>query len=221
MSLFALAVALLLVLAIAVIAIPLRRARSLTSTTMVTAVAVPLLAIGLFFLISDGPPGSVSREGLATPDSNQLLEVLGNRVRENPEDVTAWEFLGRTYFTLGQYESAASAYAEAWRRTEDPGNPLKLAYAESQLLSQRDAVTGFAGQLIEQILADEPDNARALMYGGLAAEIRGQPELARERWHRLIQQQPPEPIANVVRERLAALDNVPNSGPDEPKADVR
>lgn len=221
MSPFWLAATLLLALSFFILAIPMWRARSLTLTTAATVVGVPLLAIGLFFLRSEVPPESGSRESLATPDANQVLGVLSSRVHENPEDVTAWEFLGRTYFTLGQYENAASAYAEVWQRTKSPGNPLKLAYAESQLLSQRDAVTGFAGQLIEQVLEEEPDNARALMYGGLAAELRGQPDLARERWHRLIRQQPPEPIANVVRERLAELDNGPKSTVNEPDVEAR
>lgn len=181
------------------LAISLWRARALNISTLLVSAGTPALAMGLFVALGGPPP---------TVDDREMTESLTDEVHRNPDNVEAWENLGRIYFVNGAYENAAAAYEEAWRRTETPETNLKLAYAESSLLAQRDTVTGLAGQLIEQVLAEDPENSRALLYGAMAAETKGDATLARDRWQRLLAQNPPEQIAAIVRERLSAIDSL-------------
>lgn len=202
MSLFWAIVCAMALLSLMVLTVPLWRARVLTASTSTAAISVPIASLLLFAALGGAPP----ERDVHAVEASELLHALTQHVREHPDDITAWEHLGRAYFAMGQYVESAAAYEESWRRTLAPSVTLKLAYAEANLLSQRDSVAGLAGELIEQVLAEDPENSRALMYGGLAAELRGDNAIARERWQRLMAQKPPEQIANIVRERLAALD---------------
>ena len=181
------------------LAVPLWRLRALNRTTLAISLAIPALATALFLALSEYPPEIADVAG--------AIEALTSQLREHPENVATWEQLGGIYFIDGKYNDAATAYAEAWRRSSAPAPSLKLAYAEASLLAQRDTVSGLAGQLIEQVLIDEPDNSRALLYGAMAAETRNDPSLARQRWRRLLDQHPPEQIAQIVQERLDALES--------------
>ena len=53
--------------------------------------------------------------------------------------------LARSYMVLGQYDKGQDSYREAWKRTPEPDNELKVAYAESQILSDRAALEAKLG----------------------------------------------------------------------------
>jgi cytochrome c-type biogenesis protein CcmH len=100
-----------------------------------------------------------------------------------------------------------------------PDNDLKLSFAESLVLTDRTMLTGDAGRLIEEVLVAEPNNLKALWYGGLVAQELGREEELRARWTRLLQLGIPEELANVVRAQLARLTpavtgNGPVANPD-------
>jgi cytochrome c-type biogenesis protein CcmH len=86
-----------------------------------------------------------------------------------------------------------------------PDNDLKLEYAEAQVLNDRAALSGEAGKLFEEVVAAEPDNAKALWYGGLAALEAGREDDVKARWTKLLRLDPPEEVAQIVRQQLAAL----------------
>jgi cytochrome c-type biogenesis protein CcmH len=106
---------------------------------------------------------------------------------------------------LGDYVDAQNAFAEAWERTPVPDNELKLALAEAQVLADRSTLGGQAGELIEQVLREEPGNPKALWYGGQRALGIGDEAQARIRLTRLLQLGPPEEIAQILRAQLAQL----------------
>lgn len=141
----------------------------------------------------------------ALPDVAAMVGGLAQRLSENPDDVTGWSMLGRSYIAMGRYPDARDAYREAWTRTPVPGTELKLALAEAEALSDPDALRGEAGRLFEEVLAAEPGNDKALWYGGLAALQSGQHDLVRQRWTALLAIGVPEAMAAVMREQLAAL----------------
>jgi cytochrome c-type biogenesis protein CcmH len=113
--------------------------------------------------------------------------------------------LGRSYLELGDYELARRALQEAWSRTASPDTELRLLYAESLLLTDPQTGLTTAGELIDQVLADAPDNQQALWWGGLVAVQRDQRGLAVERWSRLLATNPPPEVAEVLREQIIAL----------------
>jgi cytochrome c-type biogenesis protein CcmH len=83
-------------------------------------------------------------------------------------------------------------------------------------------LTGDAGRLVEEVLAAQPGNPKALWYGGLVALELGQQDAARSRWTSLLALNLPEEVAEVVRMQLAALggamSRAPASGQASPTA---
>jgi cytochrome c-type biogenesis protein CcmH len=138
-------------------------------------------------------------------EGGRLVAELSARLEREPDDVEGWLLLARSYMVLGQYENGRGAYREAWNRTPEPDNELKVAFAESQVLSDRAALGGDAGRLFEEVLAVEPGNPKALWYGGLVALELGREDLVKQRWSRLLELDPPDEIATMLRTQLAAL----------------
>jgi cytochrome c-type biogenesis protein CcmH len=139
------------------------------------------------------------------PPVDQMTQALADRLARQPDDPEGWQLLGRSYVALGNYPGAVDAYQQAWARVANPDNSLKLALAEALTLTDQRNLLGEAGELVEAVLQDEPRNARALWYGGLAALLGERPEVATDRWRLLLTLSPPEPVARALRERLTAL----------------
>ena len=196
--------ALLCAAAVAFLLWPLWRHRKTSGRWSVlgiaTALAVVPLAAGLYVTVSnwDFEGGEQTAEGM------QLVQELARRMRENPEDVEGWRLLGRSYMQLGQPLQARNAFREAWVRTPNPDNDLKVSFAEAMVRTDGSLLLGDAGRLFEEVLEDEPDNVRALLYGGFAARELGAEREWRARWNRLLELGAPEPLARALREELAA-----------------
>ena len=141
----------------------------------------------------------------APAEQIEMVAQLAARMTENPDDVEGWLLLGRSYMVLGQYVLARQAYAEAWARTPAPDTALKLSFAEASILSDRAALGGEAGRLVEEVLAAEPGNPGALWYGGLVAIELGRHDAACTRWSALLATNPPAEVAEVLRPSIASL----------------
>jgi cytochrome c-type biogenesis protein CcmH len=66
-------------------------------------------------------------------------------------------------------------------------------------------ITPQAAQLFDDALALEPENPKALLYGGFGAAARGDRALARSRWEALKALHPPAQIEQMLDDRIAAL----------------
>jgi cytochrome c-type biogenesis protein CcmH len=159
------------------------------------------VAIALYSHVSNWNPDVAAR----ADEGTRLIAQLAERMRSTPDDVQGWQLLANSYIALGRYQEAAEAYRQLWNRTPRPDNDLKVAYAESQILMNRGMLTGEAGKIIEEVLAAEPLNPKALWYGGLVALELGRADLVRTRWTSLLALKPPDRVAEVVREQLASI----------------
>ncbi|HEX5048682.1 MAG TPA: hypothetical protein VFX89_16340 [Gammaproteobacteria bacterium] len=168
-------------------------------TALAAAIVVVALAPGLYLLVSNWDSAAAGH----LAEQERMVAQLADRLRRSPDDVEGWELLARSYVTLGHYEAGRDAYGEAWKRTPAPDNELKTDFAEAQVLADRSAVAGEAGRMFEEVLAQEPNNAKALWYGGLVALETGRDQEFKARWTRLLALNPPEELANVVRQGLA------------------
>lgn len=178
-----------------------RRAQGRWSVTALAAVFVLVaLAPGLYLFVSNWDSEAAGH----LAEQERMVAQLADRLRKSPNDVEGWKLLARSYVTLGHYEAGRDAYGEAWKRTPAPDNELKTDFAEAQVLADRSAVTGDAGRMFEEVLAQEPNNAKALWYGGLVALETGRDREFKSRWTRLLALNPPEELANVVRQGLAS-----------------
>ncbi|MCG6896930.1 MAG: c-type cytochrome biogenesis protein CcmI [Thiocapsa sp.] len=182
----------------------------------VLAVAVPAAAISLYLELGEREmiphlEGTASGRGktLASPAGQDLppLEVLVERLEErlqqDPDNLEGWLMIGRTYFTMRQPERAleavSKAYALAPERTD-----VTLAYAEAIAANSNNSLEGKPAQLIEQVLAIEPDNPSARWLSGMLYYQRGQFNAAATAWQRLLDEMDPDaPEVEDVRTMIA------------------
>ena len=207
--------ALLSVAALAFVMVPLWRQRQVTGGwsplgSLVAALLIPS-AVGLYLGIGTWGGQPAPDTAAALPPMTELVESLDARLQEQPDDPAGWYLLGQSYMTLSRYADARRAFREGLARDPEPGVDMKLAFAEAETLTDPQALLGEAGQVFEEALQAEPDNPTALWYGGLAAAATQRPGVARQRWSRLLQLDPPQAMRDVLQEHLNALRGI--SGP--------
>ena len=204
--------ALLCAVAIAILVVPIVRHRHVTgrwsALGLGVAFAIVPVAFAVYAYVSNWDPVAQSHAS----EGERLVKELEERLVRSPDNVPGWALLGRSYVSLGEYEKASRALREAW--TRDPqDNEIKLDYAEAQILSDRNALGEDGGRLVEEVLAAEPANLKALWYGGHVALALGHDEDAKARWAKILQLDHPPEIEAIVRERLAALGERPEFPP--------
>lgn len=212
MSVFLILAAVLAITAAAALAWPLWTAAEGQGASprwiaLATSIAIGIGSFSLYFTLSDWEwtpaEHAAAGDGL---DFDEVLVRLEQRLAEQPGDLEGWKMLGRTRAVLGEFELAQRAYARALELTGGEDPEAMVGFAEALAMTDESAIDGEAGRLFERAASLRPDNARALWYGGIVAYRRGELEMARTRWSRLLQQNPPEQLQALLRERLAEID---------------
>jgi cytochrome c-type biogenesis protein CcmH len=179
--------------------------RSGIAATLVAAL-LPLVAFAAYFWASNWswdtgtPAGSV-----AARNPQQMVKQLQDRLVRNPDDLEGWKFLGRSATVLGDYVLARQAFGEAYTRSKGQDADAVTGYAESLVLNDEREIDGHAAELFEQALRLNPDNARALWYGGIIAYRRGDLPLAQQRWVELQNYDLPPDLRQVLAEKLSEI----------------
>lgn len=204
--------ALLSAAALAFVMVPLWRQRRVSGGwsrlgSLAAALLVPS-AVGLYLGIGTWDGQSAPDSAAALPPMIELVESLDARLQEQPDDPAGWYLLGQSYMTLSRYADARRAFREGLARDPAPGVDMKLSFAEAETLTDPQALLGEAGQIFEEALEAEPDNPTALWYGGLAAAATERPGVARRRWSRLLQLDPPQAMRDVLQQHLDALGGI-------------
>ncbi|MDH3590004.1 MAG: c-type cytochrome biogenesis protein CcmI, partial [Gammaproteobacteria bacterium] len=137
---------------------------------------------------------------------DEMVLRLEQRLQDNPEDAEGWQMLGRSYVVLSRYPEAVEAYNQARQLSGDTDVNAITGYAEALAMVRGGVVDQESAALFERALQLAPDDRKALWYGGLAAFERGQAGVARSRWQALLKLNPPEQMAQLLREQIAAAD---------------
>jgi cytochrome c-type biogenesis protein CcmH len=183
---------------------PIWRQRRTQGRWSFSALAAALVVVGLAPVLYVALSNWDLEEADHLAQQERIVAQFAERMRSAPDNLEGWKLLARSYITLGHNEAGLDAYREAWKRTPAPDTELKTDFAEAQVLVDRSALTGEAGQLFEQVLAAEPNNPKALWYGGMLALQNGRQAEFKERWSRLLALNVlPDELANVVRTELA------------------
>jgi cytochrome c-type biogenesis protein CcmH len=203
MTAFIAVAACLAALAAAAVAVPLCRHRQTRILGAIAGLAVAGAAAGLYPLWSNWDWHAPQRAA-ASPDVLAMVAKLEQRLRDNPKDLNGWLMLGRSYATLERLDDAVMAYDRA-HQLDAASAEAAVGLAEAMSLRAGGTIPPMASQLFEQAVTAEPDNPKALLYGGFAAAQRGDFAAARSRWLALKAMHPPAEIEQLLDSRLAEL----------------
>jgi cytochrome c-type biogenesis protein CcmH len=214
MSTFIVVAALMAAIAAAIVAIPLLRSKRSRMLGVVAAAIVTGAAAGLYPLWSNWDWHSpADMQAAASPDVLAMVAKLEQHLKDEPNDLAGWLMMGRSYMTLERADDAVIAFQHA----NSLGKNADAALGLGEALSVRAGgeITPQASQLFEEALQLAPDNPKALFYGGFAAALRGDTDLARQRWQALKDLHPPPQIEQMLDARLAELgpDTSPGGNP--------
>lgn len=171
---------------------------------IVIALALPLIAVGLYALL--GSPAAVLPSAVqaqrATADMEQAIAKLAAKLEQNPDNAEGWAMLARSYTSMGRWDDAERAYS---RLGPNLGNNAELLAEFAEMLVQKN--NGFDDRtrdLIGKALKLEPNNMLALFLGGGDAFAGGRHAEAVALWERLLPQlEPGGEDARMVEANIA------------------
>jgi cytochrome c-type biogenesis protein CcmH len=135
-----------------------------------------------------GSPDSLggSAGGAGTPQMDQAIAGLEKRLEAEPGNVDGWTLLGRAYRATERFDDARGALKKAFDLAPNSVEVM-VEYAEAIALTDpgRD-ITGESKALLEQALADDPKQQRALWLLGISEAQVGNYAGAITRWEALL-----------------------------------
>ncbi len=171
------------------------KSSSATITAVFLLVLIPVLAFNLYSHL--GQPKLIRQASILSEFNNaknpeeklvsieKMLTQLEQRLINEPDDVDGWLMLTNSYSTLERYPEALRAVDNLYRlRGDDP--TVLLRYADILSMTNAGIFTGRPTELISEALRLAPDNANGLWFAGLAANQRGEVEVAIKYWQRLV-----------------------------------
>jgi cytochrome c-type biogenesis protein CcmH len=179
-----------------------------------TAIALPLAAVAFYSGVSNFPwqnPQSAATappghgEGAGEESLAAAATQLEARLAANPQDSEGWRMLGRTYLVTGQAGKAVTAYERAIAIVGAQDQGLQLDLAEALVLTDDAAVQRRAKGIIDAAIKADPNNGKALWYSAVLAMRAGDNETAKSNFQKLLEQNPPPEIRQIVVEQLAGL----------------
>lgn len=179
--------------------------------TIAVAIALPLLALGLYFAYgSPRLPDQPLAARLQDPSSDQNLEALVARVearlREHPEEGEGWDAIAPVYMGWQRYGDAADAYAQAIRLLGESAKRLS-GRGEALVLANNDVVTEEARGALERAVELDQTLLEPRILLAIAKEQDGQFQAAIEDWRALLDKAPKDaPWRDMVEKKIASAE---------------
>ena len=169
-----------------------------------------LYSIAIFVFIIALPATMYTNIGAPSAGSEmasfeEMVTELDQRLRKDPDDLSGWKMLGRSYFELRNYKAAVEAFERAVKMESGSNGQTLADLGEAVWMHDQREMMSRAGDLFENALAMSPSNSKALFYSGLIAIARDDRLLAAERWETLLALSPNEEIQEILRQRIAQL----------------
>lgn len=136
---------------------------------------------------------------------DQVVKQLEERLAKQPNDAEGWRMLGRSYLITGNAGKAAQAYERAASLSSVKDPALELDLAEALVLGGDPAAQPRAKAILTEALAADPNSQKALWYEGLMAAQAGDKATAEKDWKKLLEQNPPPEIREVIVSQLASI----------------
>ena len=137
-------------------------------------------------------------------DMSALVGQLAGRLEQNPEDLSGWMLLGRSYSSMGDFKAAVGAYRKAVDLLEGRRAPMVLAeYAEALVFAAEGEITPQAAAQFRQVLEIVPSEPRARFYLGVERAQSGDLRGALNDWVALVNDAEPDaPWLRAVRQQI-------------------
>jgi cytochrome c-type biogenesis protein CcmH len=198
MNTFLVVAAVMAAIAAGAVALPLLRDRPSRLLGALLAVTVFGASAGLYPLWSNWNwRAPAQSQAAAGPDVAAMVAKLEKRLQDQPNDLTGWLMLGRSYLALNRLDDGVVAYDHAYH-LDSKNVDAAMGLGEAVSLRAGGEIAPRAAQLFEEALSLAPANPKALLYGGFAAAIRGDRLLARTRWQALKDLHPPPQIVQML-----------------------
>lgn len=179
----------------------------------VVAVAVPVLAVGIYAKFGD--PGAFdaglqaasradSMEGHASGEQlEQMVVSLRQRLQQDADNADGWLMLARTLYQMRKFDEAAKAYEKVVALVDDDAGVL-ADYADAAAMAQGRKFDGKPRELVARALKLDPTQWKALAMAGTDAFEQGDFKQAIARWEQLRAQLPPDaPISQSISSSIA------------------
>jgi cytochrome c-type biogenesis protein CcmH len=179
-------------------------AREGRMTPLLAIVIVTLVALPAGLYLRQGSPDLPSA-GSSAPEVDDLVHELAKRLEQNPDDLTGWRMLGRSYLAIRNFPGAINAFERVLELEPTPSAQTLSSLGEAKLIVAGGNMSMEVTTLFENALAIDPNNLPALYYSGVAAAERDDKALALSRWQRLLNLNVPPEIRPTVEQRVAEL----------------
>jgi len=138
---------------------------------LIGAIAVALLGVGggTYWMLGQPYLAWRSAQGVNTRDINGLIGLLIKRVRQAPDDMQAWVYLGRAYMGAGDAGDAAKAYARAVALANRAGRPdaaLDSMYGEALVAANSGQVSDAAAEAFRAAMKLNPKEPASRFFLG-------------------------------------------------------
>ena len=150
-----------------------------------------------------------------------LVAKLARRMESDPDNLTGWLLLGRSYAAMGRHDDAVGALRRGLA-LDPANNSIKIAVAENMVLAAAGTVPPDARKLFEEAARAATPEPAAIYYLGLAEYQQGLADKALRRWQALAAGAPADaPWLAAVKARIAEVSEklgrpVPSVAPSAP-----
>ena len=217
----------LIVVALSFALMPLWRAKQIKGR-WVLAIAIILFLLGIgggsYWMLGQPYLAWRAAQGVNTRDVNGLIGLLIKRVRQAPDDLQAWVFLGRAYMGANDAGDAAKAYTRAVALSNRSGHPdaaLDAMQGEAMVAAANGQVNDEAEAAFRAANRLDPKEPASRFFLGQALAMRGDKDGALALWGALLADTPANaPLHQALVDRIAMLSAQSGGAAPDPKAMV-
>lgn len=148
--------------------------------------------------------GDVEDDRLMAEGLNTLIERLRQKLEQNPNDVTGWTLLARSYMAMDRYAEAVPVFERAVALNPNDAG-LLADYADALGVHQGRKLEGKPEALIQKALQLDPNNVKALMLSGTVAFNRKDFASAVKEWERARANLPPNSDPESMEQLVAGI----------------
>jgi cytochrome c-type biogenesis protein CcmH len=179
---------------------------SALASAFVLAVIVPVITAALYASQSNWNWRQSEVVAKQEHDAQAVVAELERQMEKSPQDIEGWLKLGSAYLALSQPGRAVNAYQKAFDLSNGTNNDAALGLGEALVLADETSIRGRAAEMFELVLSRDALNPQALWYGAIASLAAGKLEVGRDRLAKLIAQNPPQQIREIIERQIQDID---------------